>query len=288
MSIIVNHLDYVYSMGTIYEKKALSDVSFTIENGEYIGVVGHTGSGKSTLVQHLNGLIKCTSGGIYVDGVDIDSEGYDKKALRGKVGLVFQYPEHQLFEQDVFTDVCFGPKNMGLSQNEVELRAYEAMKSVGIKDESFYVSPFDLSGGEKRRVAIAGVLAMKPDVLILDEPTAGLDPQGREQILDLIDNLHATLGITIMIVSHSMDDLAEHVDRILVMHQGKLVMDNTAREVFTHRDELVEMGLTVPEVTAVLSDLQALGYPVRTDLITVDEAKEEIFRVFSKGVRNRD
>ena len=282
MSIIVNHVDHIYNPGTVFEKKALDDVTFSVENGEYIGLVGRTGSGKSTLVTHLNGLVKPTSGGIYYDGVDISSDGYDLKMLRGKVGLVFQYPEHQLFEDDVFTDVCFGPKNLGLNENEIELRAYEALKAVGIKDEMFYVSPFDLSGGEKRRVAIAGVLAMKPEVLVLDEPCAGLDPAGREEILALADYLHTSLNITVIIVSHSMDDLAEHVDRILVMNEGRLVMDAPSRVVFGHRAQLEDMGLAVPEVTAILSDLKKAGLPVRDDLITIKEAKSEILRVFGK------
>ena len=280
MSIIVNHLDHVYNPGTVFEKKALSDVSFKVEDGEYIGLVGHTGSGKSTLIAHLNALMKPTAGGVYYNGVDISSDGYDLKELRGKVGLVFQYPEHQLFEEDVFTDVCFGPKNLGLERTEIELRAYDALKAVGVKDEHFYVSPFDISGGEKRRVAIAGVLAMKPEVLILDEPCAGLDPRGREEILSLVDDLHDSLGISVILVSHSMDDLAEHVGRILVMDKGKLVMDGPVREVFGHREELESKGLAVPEVTAVLSDLRASGLPVRDDLITVEEAKKEILRVF--------
>ena len=282
MSILVNHLDHVYNPGTVFEVKALSDVSFSVDEGEYIGLVGHTGSGKSTLAAHLNGLMKPTGGGIYYNGVDIASEGYNMKELRGHVGLVFQYPEHQLFEEDVFTDVCFGPKNLGLSRTEVEMRAYEALKAVGIDDDQFYVSPFDLSGGEKRRVAIAGVLAMKPEVLILDEPCAGLDPAGRDEILSVADELHDSLGITIILVSHSMDDLARHVKRILVMNDGKLVMDGATREVFSRRDELESMGLAVPEVTAVLADLKRAGLPVRTDLITVEEAAKEILRVFGR------
>ena len=282
MSIIVNHLDHVYNPGTAFEKKALNDVSFQINDGEYIGLAGHTGSGQSTLVTHLNGLMKPTSGGIYYNGEDISSEGYDLKGLRAKVGLVFQYPEHQLFEEDVFTDVCFGPKNLGLERSEMELRAYEALKSVGIGDDKFYVSPFDLSGGEKRRVAIAGVLAMKPEVLILDEPCAGLDPHGRDEILAIADNLHDSLGITVMIVSHSMDDLADHVDRMIVMHDGKLIMDGATREVFSRREELESVGLAIPQVTAVLSDLRNMGIPVRDDLITVEEAKNEILRVFGR------
>lgn len=282
MSIIVNHVNYVYNPGTVFEKKALNDVSFSVENGEYIGLVGRTGSGKSTLVTHLNGLMKPTSGGIYYDGVDISSDGYNLKMLRGKVGLVFQYPEHQLFEDDVFTDVCFGPRNLGLNSSEIELRAYEALKAVGIKDEQFYISPFDLSGGEKRRVAIAGVLAMKPEVLVLDEPCAGLDPAGRDEILAIADELHSSLNITVIIVSHSMDDLAEHVERILVMNDGRLVMDAPSHVVFRHRAELEAMGLAVPEVTAILSDLKKAGLPVRDDLITIEEAKSEILRVFGK------
>ena len=282
MSILVNHLDHIYNPGTVFEVKALSDVSFSVDEGEYIGLVGHTGSGKSTLAAHLNGLMKPTGGGIYYNGVDIASEGYNLKELRGHIGLVFQYPEHQLFEEDVFTDVCFGPKNLGLSRTEVEMRAYDALKAVGIDDDHFYVSPFDLSGGEKRRVAIAGVLAMKPEVLILDEPCAGLDPAGRDEILAVADELHDSLGITIILISHSMDDLARHVKRILVMNDGKLVMDGTAREVFSHREELEAMGLAVPEVTAVLADLKKAGIPVRDDLITVEEAAKEILRVLGR------
>lgn len=281
MSIIVNHVDYVYNPNTVNEKKALDDINIKIEDGEYIGLVGHTGSGKSTLVQHLNGLIKPTGGGIYVDGEDIGEKGYDKKTLRGKVGLVFQYPEHQLFEEDVFTDVCFGPKNLGLTSQEIQLRAYEALKAVGLKDESFYVSPFDLSGGEKRRVAIAGVLAMKPSVLILDEPTAGLDPKGREQILALIDELHTNMGLTIILVSHSMDDMAEHAKRLIVMHKGKVAMDGPTREVFSHKEELESMGLAVPEVTRVMYGLRQKGFPVREDVLTIEEARNEILRVFN-------
>lgn len=282
MPIIVNHMDHIYNPGTVFEKKALDDVSFSIEDGEYIGLAGRTGSGKSTLVMHLNGLMKPTSGGVFFDGVDIFSDGYDMKKLRSDVGLVFQYPEHQLFEEDVFTDVCFGPKNLGLDRQEVELRSYEALKAVGIDDDRFYVSPFDISGGEKRRVAIAGVLAMKPRVLVLDEPCAGLDPAGREEILALCDSLHEDLGITIILVSHSMDDLAEHVDRILVMSDGKLVMDGPTREVFSARDELISIGLEVPQVTAILADLAKMGIPVRSGMITIEEAKQEILRALSR------
>ena len=282
MSIIVNHVDHIYNPGTVFEKKALCDVTFTIGDGEYVGLVGHTGSGKSTLVQHLNGLMKPTSGGIYFNGTDILSDDFNMKELRSRVGLVFQYPEHQLFEEDVFSDVCFGPKNLGLDTEDIEQRAYEALKAVGIRDERFYVSPFDLSGGEKRRVAIAGVLAMRPEVLVLDEPCAGLDPKGREEILAIADDLHDSLGITIIIVSHSMDDLAEHADRILVMNEGMLVMDGPVKEVFGQRDLLESIGLGVPEVTAVVSDLKRMGLRISDDAITVEEAVREIKRAFGR------
>lgn len=281
MSIIVNHLTYIYNPKTTFEKKALDDVSFQIDDGEYIGLVGHTGSGKSTLIQHLNGLIKATSGGIYFNGQDIYDKDFSLKELRGKVGLVFQYPEHQLFEEDVFKDVCFGPKNLGLSKADAELRAYEALKSVGIADEHFYQSPFDLSGGEKRRVAIAGVLAMKPEVLILDEPTAGLDPKGREELLSLIDELHAQNHMTIVLVSHSMDDMAEHAKRLIVMHQGKAILDGETKEVFSNGDILKEIGLEVPVVTDVLSELKKKGLNVKTDALTVSEAADEIINALN-------
>lgn len=281
MSIIVNHLTYIYNPNSAFEKKAIDDVSFTIEDGEYIGLVGHTGSGKSTLVQHLNGLVKATSGGIYYNGQDIYEKDFSLKQLRGKVGLVFQYPEHQLFEEDVFKDVCFGPKNLGLSKSECELRAYEALKSVGIRDEQFYQSPFDLSGGEKRKVAIAGVLAMKPEVLILDEPTAGLDPKGREMLLSLIDDLHESGNMSIVLVSHSMDDMAEHAKRLLVMDRGRLIMDGPAKEVFSNGEILDEIGLELPVVTDVLTELKGRGLPVRNDLLTVGEAADEIINAIN-------
>ena len=233
MSLILNHVNYIYGEDTELAVHALKDINLVIPDGQFIGLIGHTGSGKSTLVQHLNGLIRPTGGAIYYNGEDIHDKDYDKKKLRSKVGLVFQYPEHQLFEIDVFKDVCFGPKNLGLSQKETELRAYAALKQVGLADEYFYQSPFDLSGGQKRRVAIAGVLAMKPDILILDEPTAGLDPKGRDEILDQIAKLKEETGITVILVSHSMEDVAKYVERIIVMSRGSVLYDDTPRE-FQH------------------------------------------------------
>ena len=287
MSILINELNYVYSSGTAYEIHALKDVNLKIEDGEFIGIIGHTGSGKSTLIQHLNGLVKATSGGIYYNGQDIYEEDFDMKALRSKVGLVFQYPEHQLFETDVFSDVCFGPKNLGLSQKEVQLRAYEALKLVGLEDEYFYQSPFDLSGGQKRRVAIAGVLAMKPEVLILDEPTAGLDPKGRDEILDQIAKLKEQMGITVVLVSHSMDDVARYVDRIIVMNKGSVMYDDVPREVFRHYVELEKIGLAAPQVTYIMKELRDHGMPVSDDVTTIDEAKAEIERYFKELAQSK-
>ena len=271
MSLIVNHVSYYYNKNTVMETKALDDISFTVSDGEFIGLIGHTGCGKSTLVQHLNGLLKVQEGEICYNGENISDSDFDMRKLRSLVGLVFQYPEHQLFEEDVFSDVCFGPRNLGLSDAEVELRAYEALKQVGVKDEHFYQSPFDLSGGEKRRVAIAGVLAMHPEVLVLDEPTAGLDPRGRQEILKLISDLHEKNGITIILVSHSMDDVAEFANRLLVMHEGRLVYDDTPRNVFANEAELEAMGLSVPEVTKIMHMLKDAGVPVRQNVITIEE-----------------
>ena len=282
MSIILDHVNYIYDEDTAMAHAALTDVNIKIDAGEFIGLIGHTGSGKSTLIQHMNGLVKPTSGTVYFDGKDISDPEFDRKALRAKVGLVFQYPEHQLFETDCFKDVCFGPKNLGLSQKEVELRAYEALKQVGFDDDYFYQSPFDLSGGQKRRVAIAGVLAMKPEILILDEPTAGLDPKGREDILNLVKKLHDEVGITIILVSHSMDDVADYVDRIIVMNKGRVAFDDVPKEVFRHRQELEAIGLAAPQVTYVMQELKAAGFDVDIDVTTLDEAKNEILRAFSK------
>ena len=282
MPIIVDHLNCIYEQGTNMEVAALKDINLVIPDGQFIGLIGHTGSGKSTLVQHLNGLIEATSGTVYFNGEDIYDKDYDRKKLRSKVGLVFQYPEHQLFETDVFKDVCFGPKNLGLDRKETELRAYKALKMVGLPDEYFYQSPFDLSGGQKRRVAIAGVLAMKPEVLILDEPTAGLDPKGRDEILELIKGLQET-GMTIILVSHSMEDVANYVDRIIVMNKGSVMLDGVPKDVFAHYKELEEFGLAAPAVTYIMQQLKQNGFAVSTDATTIEEAKEEILRALHRA-----
>ena len=281
MSLILDHVNYIYGEDTALVVHALKDINLVIPDGQFIGLIGHTGSGKSTLVQHLNGLIRPTGGAIYYNGEDIHDKDYDKKKLRSKVGLVFQYPEHQLFEIDVFKDVCFGPKNLGLSQKETELRAYAALKQVGLADEYFYQSPFDLSGGQKRRVAIAGVLAMKPDILILDEPTAGLDPKGRDEILDQIAKLKEETGITVILVSHSMEDVAKYVERIIVMSRGSVLYDDTPREVFRHYKELEQVGLAAPQVTYIMQALAKKGMPVDTSVTTIKEAEQEILRALA-------
>ncbi len=276
----VEHLNHIYGQGTAFEQYALKDVNFTIEDGEFIGLIGHTGSGKSTLIQHLNGLLKASSGTISYNGENIDREGCDKKVLRSKVGLVFQYPEHQLFEIDVFTDVCFGPKNLGLSREEVETRAKEALEQVGLDEHFYRQSPFELSGGQKRRVAIAGVLAMKPEVLILDEPTAGLDPRGRDEILDEISLLHKQNKMTIILVSHSMEDMAKYADRLLVMNHGELAFDGKPREVFRHYKELEKMGLAAPQITYIVQELREGGAAISADLTTVKEARDAILKAW--------
>ena len=276
MSIIVDKVNYVYSEGTAYEIKALDDINLKIEDGEFIGIIGHTGSGKSTLIQHLNGLIKATSGAIYFHGQDIYDKDFDLRELRNRVGLVFQYPEHQLFETTIFDDVCFGPMNQGLSKEEAGLRAFEALRSVGIPEELFYQSPFDLSGGQKRRVAIAGVLAMKPEVLILDEPTAGLDPGGRDEILDLITRMHRERGMTVILVSHSMEDVAKYVKRIIVMNQGKVMYDDVPKEIFKNYKELEAIGLAAPQVTYLMHELSERGLNVNTEVTTIAEAREAL------------
>lgn len=276
MSIKIEHVNYVYSPGTAYEKHALKDICLELPDGEFIGIIGHTGSGKSTLIQHLNGLVRATDGKIYYNGEDIYAEGYDMRGLRSQVGLVFQYPEHQLFEVDVMTDVCFGPKNQGLSPEECKARALEALKLVGLKEKYYKTSPFELSGGQKRRVAIAGVLAMRPKVLVLDEPTAGLDPKGRDDILEQIDYLHKQSGITVVLVSHSMEDIARFADRIIVMNSGEVMYNDEPRKVFRHYRELEKVGLSAPQVTYIMHDLKERGFDVDVDTTTVEEAADNI------------
>ena len=280
--LILDHATYKYSPGTAYEVTALDDVSLSIKEGEFIGIIGHTGSGKSSLVQHLNGLIKATDGHIYYRGEDIYDKDYDIKELRTQVGMVFQYPEHQLFETTVFKDVQFGPKNQGLDEKEQIKRAYEALGLVNLPQELYLASPFELSGGQKRRAAIAGVIAMKPAVLILDEPTAGLDPKGRDDILGLISDMHQKRGDTVILVSHSMEDVANYVDRIIVMDAGRPAFDGTPKEVFAHYKELEKMGLAAPQVTYVMNDLKAAGYDVDASATTVAEAKDSIINAIVK------
>ena len=283
MALRTEHLTYVYSEGTAYEKTAVSDVTLTFPEGQFIGIIGHTGSGKSTLIQHLNGLLKATGGAVLDGDQDIFGEGYRLKDLRGKVGLVFQYPEHQLFEETVFADVLFGPKNLGLSEEEASDRARKALRAVGL-DESFYdKSPFDLSGGQKRRVAIAGILAMHPSYLILDEPTAGLDPKGRTEILDLAASLHRENGITVILVSHSMEDVAVYVQRIIVMDKGQVAYDGTPREVFSHYRELEQMGLGAPQVTYLAGDLKKKGWPIEGTVTTIPECADAIMDALRRG-----
>ena len=283
MSIKVIDLNYTYGAGTAFEQHALKHVNFEINDGEFVGLIGHTGSGKSTLIQHLNGLIRPTGGDILYHGTSIYSDGYKMKELRSKVGLVFQYPEHQLFEADVFSDVCFGPKNLGCSKEETEKRARHALDLVGM-DESFYEqSPFELSGGQKRRVAIAGVLAMRPEMMILDEPTAGLDPQGRDEILDQIERLNRRYGLTILLVSHSMEDVANYVNRIIVMNKGSVMFDEEPKKVFAHVKELEEVGLAAPQVTYIMHTLKEAGFAVETDATTLTEARDAILAACGRG-----
>lgn len=282
MSIKIEHLNYIYSPGTAYEKKALKDICLEIPDGEFVGIIGHTGSGKSTLIQHLNGLIKATDGKLFYNGENIYEQGYNMRNLRNEVGLVFQYPEHQLFEIDVLTDVCFGPKNQGLSPEECKERALEALKLVGLKEKYYHSSPFELSGGQKRRVAIAGVLAMRPKVLVLDEPTAGLDPKGRDDILDQVAYLHKQTDMTVILVSHSMEDIARYADRIIVMNHGEVMYNDKPKSVFAHYRELEKVGLAAPQVTYIMHDLKQKGFDVRVDVTTVEEAADEIMKVLEK------
>ena len=282
MSIKLEHVNYISSPGTAYEKKALSDICLEIPHGEFVGIIGHTGSGKSTLTQHLNGLIRATSGTVFYNGENIYAEGYDMRKLRSQVGLVFQYPEHQLFEVDVLTDVCFGPKNQGLTPEECEKRATEALRLVGLKEKYWKSSPFELSGGQKRRAAIAGVLAMRPGVLVLDEPTAGLDPKGRDEILDQIAYLHRQSDMTVILVSHSMEDIAKYADRIIVMNKGRILYNDTPKQVFSHYQELEKIGLAAPQVTYIMHDIREAGFDVGVTATTVEEAADEIMEAVKK------
>ena len=286
MSIILDKVNYVYSEGTAYQIQALKDVNLTIEDGQFIGVIGHTGSGKSTLIQHLNGLMKATSGTIYFHGQDIYEDDFDLRELRNRVGLVFQYPEHQLFETTIFDDVCFGPKNQGLSPEECRKRAEEALDHVGFPKEMYEKSPFELSGGQKRRVAIAGVLAMNPDFLVLDEPTAGLDPKGRDEILDQLALLHKTRGISVVLVSHSMEDIAKYVERIIVMNHGHVAFDDTPKKVFAHYKELEKIGLAAPQMTYIMHALKEHGMDVDVTATTVEEARDTILAALESQKKN--
>ena len=282
MSIKLEHVNYIYSADTAYEKQALKDICLEIPHGQFVGIIGHTGSGKSTLIQHLNGLIRATSGTVYYNGENIYADGYNMKELRSQVGLVFQYPEHHLFEVDVLKDVCFGPKNQGFSEKECEERAREALKLVGLKEKYYEQSPFELSGGQKRRVAIAGVLAMCPKVLVLDEPTAGLDPKGRDEILDQIAYLHKTSDMTVILVSHSMEDIAKYVDRIIVMNHGEVMFDDVPKRVFSHYKELESVGLAAPQVTYIMHELKENGLDVSVHATTIEEAADEIMAAVTK------
>lgn len=277
MIIDIKNLNYIYNPGTPFEKKALDNINLQINEGDFIGLIGHTGSGKSTLVQHLNGLMKPSSGRIIVDGIDLTNKDSSLREIRQRVGLVFQYPEHQLFEESIYKDIAFGPKNLGLKDMELDERVRSSMELVGLDYELLKDrSPFELSGGQKRRVAIAGVIAMKPKVLVLDEPTAGLDPAGRDEILNEIKSLYEKEGITIVLVSHSMEDVARLVNRILVMDKGRLVMDGATREVFKRASELEEIGLGIPQITRFMRSFNDKVSNIKTDILTVEEAKEEI------------
>lgn len=280
MSIVIKNLRYVYNEGTPFESVAIDDVSIEVQDGEFVGLIGHTGSGKSTFIQHLNGLIKPSSGTIVVNGMDITQKGVSLVDIRKKVGLVFQYPEYQLFEETIYKDIAFGPEKLGLSEKEVEERVFEAMKMVGLDPEkSKDKSPFELSGGQKRRVAIAGVIAMKPDVLILDEPTAGLDPHGRDEILAQIKSIHNKQKTTIILVSHSMEDMSKLADKLIVMNRGKVEFVGTPKEIFRHEQRLNEIGLGVPKVVTLMNELRAKGYNIDSDIITMEEAKQQILKL---------
>ena len=286
MSIELKNVTYTYSPGTSYQIHALKDINLEIPDGQFIGVIGHTGSGKSTLIQHFNALIQPTSGTVSYNGEDVWAEKYDRRKLRSEVGLVFQYPEHQLFESDVLSDVCFGPMNQGMTREQAEEEARKALHHVGFKEENFDKSPFELSGGQKKRVAIAGVLAMNPKILILDEPTAGLDPQGRDDILDQIAALHKMRGITIILVSHSMEDIAKYVERLIVMNHGEMVFDDTPKKVFAHYKELEKIGLAAPQMTYIMHALKEHGMDVDVTATTVEEARDTILAALESQKKN--
>ena len=283
MAIELKHVNCYYEKGTPMERQALKDINLVFPDGQFIGLIGHTGSGKSTLIQHLNGLLRASEGEIFYNGKNIYDKDFKMAGLRSHVGLVFQYPEHQLFEADVFSDVCFGPKNLGLSKEETERRAREALRLVGLPEGFYEKSPFELSGGQKRRVAIAGVLAMEPEVLILDEPTAGLDPKGRDEILNQVEFLHKERNITVVLVSHSMEDVARYVERIIVMDHGEVYLDGPTKEVFAHYQALEKIGLAAPQVTYAINALRSRGFRLPEGATTVEEAVEEILRVCRKG-----
>lgn len=281
------HLTYVYSQGTPFEKAAIQDIDLEIEEGEFAGIIGHTGSGKSTLIQHFNGLVKPTSGKVYIAGEDIWADPSAIRKYRFQVGLVFQYPEYQLFEETVYKDIAFGPRNMGLNEEEVDKAVHEAARFVGLKEKTLQKSPFELSGGQKRRVAIAGVLAMEPKVLILDEPTAGLDPKGRDTILGQLKEYHAEMKNTVLLVSHSMEDVAKLATKVLVMNKSKVFTYDTPENVFARAKEIVGMGLNVPQVTKIFGELAARGYPVRPNIYTMEQARAELRRVLAEGGMDR-
>lgn len=285
MSIEINHLTHIYNKDTIFQKIALNDVNLKIEDGEFIGLIGHTGSGKSTLIQHLNALIAPTQGEILLDGENIHADKSKLKSVRQRIGLVFQYPEHQLFEMTIYKDVAFGPTNMGLDEEEINRRVVDALNTVGISQDLYEKSPFELSGGQKRRVAIAGILAMKPKVLVLDEPTAGLDPRGRDEILNAIKEMHEKLGITVILVSHSMEDVARLVDRIIVMYKGEVAITGTPKEVFKHVRRLEAIGLAAPQISYVFTKLKEKGFVVPDDVYTTEEATEVLYNLAKQVIK---
>lgn len=279
MKIRIENLNHIYNPGNPFEIKALDDINLEIDKGEFVGLIGHTGSGKSTLIQHLNGLLKATSGKIFIGDTEITKKDTKFKKIRQRVGLVFQYPEHQLFEETVCKDIAFGPKNLGLREEEIEIRIKESMEVVGLNYEEVKDrSPFELSGGQRRRVAIAGVLAMKPDILILDEPTAGLDPRGRDEILGQIKSLYEKYKITIILVSHSMEDIAKLVNKLIVMHKGRISMVDGPRAIFKRVEELENIGLGIPQITYLMRELKKRGKDIKDDVLTVEEAEEELLK----------